>query len=358
MNKFYHIAFIGIVLGLCYLSYLIFAPFIKPIIWAGVFAIVFYPVYDFILGKLKSPAVSALLTVMICLLLILIPLPYVTYLLIAEIAYFAEYIRQIGPEIYKNIITHDAVVFALSKINKHLIAQISNLDPTKTIFDALKTAGQTILKLAPAGIGNVLGIIFDFALTTVTMFFLLKDGTSFMQKAKGFMPFDDTQKEKITTQVKDIVVSTIYGGVVVASLQGIVGGITYALLGVHSPVLWGFATAVSSFVPLIGTFAIWGPIMLYFFIAGMYLKGLIMLLVGILVISMIDNILRPIIIGSRTSMHVLLIFFSALGGINVFGIIGLIVGPLIVALCISILRIAKELADSSKNPSKPSEELT
>jgi predicted PurR-regulated permease PerM len=124
------------------------------------------------------------------------------------------------------------------------------------------------------------------------------------------------------------------------------GGLAFYVLGVKSPVLWGVAMSVMSFVPLLGTFSVWGPVAIYMIIQADYARGIGLFLFGFLVITMVDNILKPLIIGSRTKMPTILIFFSVLGGINFFGIIGLIMGPLIMAIFISVFKIFRHIEEN------------
>jgi predicted PurR-regulated permease PerM len=199
--------------------------------------------------------------------------------------------------------------------------------------------GKVLIAAFSVRIPNVLSVIVDFIFMIFTTFFLLKDGPGFLSKAKEYMPFSGPQKERLAAQIRDMIVSTVYGGVLIAVIQGMLGGIAYYFLGIGSPVMWGVAMSVMSFVPLLGTFVIWGPTSFYFMIEGELAKGIGLFLFGIFVISMVDNMLKPLIIGSRTKMPTIVILFSVLGGIRLFGVIGLILGPLITALFISVLEI-------------------
>jgi predicted PurR-regulated permease PerM len=180
-----------------------------------------------------------------------------------------------------------------------------------------------------------------------TIFFLLRDGPGFLAKARDFMPFSEKQKDRLATQMKDMVASTVYGGATVAIIQGLLGGSAFYVLGLSSPVMWGVAMAVMSFVPVIGTFSIWGPASLFLVLNGSILKGAGLFLYGVLIISMVDNILRPLIIGSRTKMPTILILFSVLGGIKLFGMIGFVMGPLIMAAFISVFEIFRHIEDET-----------
>ena len=159
------------------------------------------------------------------------------------------------------------------------------------------------------------------------------------------MPFSDEQKSRLTKQVKDMVASTVYGGVTVAMIQGFLGGLAFYVIGFTSPVLWGIVMSIVSFIPLLGTLGVWGPAAIYLLMRGEYLTGIGLILYGTFVIGLVDNFLRPMLIGSRTKMPTIIIFFSVLGGIEAFGIIGLIMGPLIMAVFISVFEIFRHVKD-------------
>jgi predicted PurR-regulated permease PerM len=136
-----------------------------------------------------------------------------------------------------------------------------------------------------------------------------------------------------------MIYATIYGGILIAIIQGLLGGLSFWVLGLPSPIFWGTAMALLSFIPIGGTALIWAPAAIILLIGGAILKGLILLGVGVVIISMVDNILRPLFISSKTNIHPLLLFFAVLGGIQAFGLIGLVAGPLIVTLFLTLIEI-------------------
>ncbi len=174
-----------------------------------------------------------------------------------------------------------------------------------------------------------------------TLFFLLKDGPKFLEKMRDYMPFPEHEKKQLTKQVKDVVVSTIYGGVVVALTQGLIGVIAFAIVGIRAPVLWAMAMSITSFIPIVGCALVWVPATLYLFAEGLTTQALILAAIGIFAISTVDNVLRPIIIRGRVSMPLVLVFFSVFGGIQVFGLLGLVLGPLVVAVFVSVVGIIR-----------------
>ncbi|MEJ2066589.1 MAG: AI-2E family transporter [Deltaproteobacteria bacterium] len=153
------------------------------------------------------------------------------------------------------------------------------------------------------------------------------------------MPFSATERENILRRIVDMIHATIYGGVIVALVQGGLGALGFLILGLPTPVFWGTLMAFLSFVPIVGTSLVWLPAAVILFVQGTYLKALILLAWGAIVVSLSDNLLRPILIGGRTQVHTLLLFFGILGGLKVFGFLGLIAGPLVITICLAMIDI-------------------
>ncbi|NOY64619.1 MAG: AI-2E family transporter, partial [Nitrospirae bacterium] len=235
------------------------------------------------------------------------------------------------------------VVWFQDKIRN--ILNLKDFDISALISTNLSKLGRAVLGNVKTGVANIMSVLINFLFMIFAMFFMLKDGPDFMTRIRDYMPFSDIHKDRLASQMKDMVISTIYGGVVVALVQGLLGGITFFLLGLGSPVLLGTAMGFMSFIPGLGAVSVWGPVLIYFLIKKLYIKALIMVLVGTFVISMVDNILKPIIISGRTRMPTLVIFFSVIGGLKVFGLIGFVLGPLVIAMFISVLEIFRTLEE-------------
>lgn len=327
-----------------YLAYQIISPFLTAVAWAMVFTIVFYPVYAYICRYVKFKSVASLLTIVLILIVILGPISYLTSLLVHEIQTFLDSIDQDRIESVQKFYEGLRSLPLYQKISSYM----GELPSEEAVLEGIKKTGGTLLQNMSLQITNVLSIMANFVFMFFTIFFLLKDGPGFLLKARDFMPFSERHKDRLATQVKDMIVSTVYGGATVALVQGLLGGFAYYVVGMESPVMWGVAMAVMSFIPLLGTFSIWGPGSVFLLLSGSYVKGVGLFLFGVFVISIIDNILRPLIIGSRTKMPTILIFFSVLGGIKLFGMIGFVMGPLIMAAFISVFEIFRHIEDEEK----------
>lgn len=323
---------------LSYLAYLVLAPFFVPLTWAAVFAIVFYPVYSFILRYAKHPTLASLATVIVVLIVILGPLSYLSYLLVGEVQDLAnmgltvENVRSM----YQNSFIHDLANTVLP------IFHLNEQDVIAYAINGFTSLSKGVLHRIPASLGSIAGAFVTFFIMAFVLFFLFKDGRAYVATILEYLPFSDRHKEHLSRQTKDVIVSTIYGGVAVALAQGIVGTIGYVSVGIHSPVLWGLATAITSFIPFIGSHIVWVPMCLYLLISGEILKTIILAAFGIIGIGLVDNVVRPLFITGRARLSFLLTFFAVLGGIEAFGLIGIIVGPLIMALYISLITILKD----------------
>lgn len=341
VNRFYTATSIFLIILLGYLTYQILQPFLRAVAWAVVFAIVFYPVYTFLLKYLRFKTLASTVTLIIIVLIILGPFTYLSFILVDEMGNLFQNINKGTLDSIANVFSHSKITQLMDRLQSKIGMQ--GIGNTDTLTESLKSLGGSITSSLSAGITNLAGMIIDFILMLFALFFFLKDGSGFLPGIRDYLPFSEDDKSRLISKVKDMVISTVYGGVLIAVIQGILGGCAFYFLGIKSPVLWGSAMTVMSFLPLLGTFSIWGPASGYLFIQGSYVKGIILLLYGILVISMVDNILRPIIVSGRTKMPTLAVFFSVLGGIKLFGLIGFIMGPLVLALFISVFEIFKHI---------------
>ncbi len=337
------IVFLTALLG--FLAYEIMNPFFTAIAWAMVFSIIFYPVYAAIFRYIRIREVASVVTIGIILIILIGPITYLSNLLITEMRAFME---RITPERIESVKGYFEIVRS-SPVFERIAPYMGGVGmPSEdVIMEGIKKAGRTLIDNLK--ITNVVSLFADFLFMIFTIFFLLRDGQRFLAKARDFMPFSEQEKDRLATQAKDMIVSTVYGGAIVAIIQGLLGGVAYYVLGINSPVMWGVAMSVMSFVPLVGTFSIWGPASAFFVLTGNPVKGAGLFIYGVLIISMVDNILRPLIIGSRTKMPTILILFSVLGGIKLFGMIGFVMGPLIMAVFLSVLDIFRHIEDEGGN---------
>ena len=343
-KRFYFLSMLALVLVLGYLSYLILRPFLTPIGWAIVFSIVFFPIYKFVLRYVRWNSLAAAVTVILVCVLILGPFSYFAYLLTRELSNVS--IQTMNLKGVAKLLNSPSIQPPLKKVLSFL--SISQAQLQTSVIKSLSGAGQRLLEYLPDRLGDLAGAGVHFVLMAFALFFFLRDGSQFLTRMSQYIPFPERYRDRLTKQVKDIVISTIYGGIVVAMIQGIVGSVAFALLAIHSPILWGLAISISSFVPAVGSAIVWIPAVIILLLRGSILNGLILAIVGVFGISMVDTVLRPIMMRGRLRMPLLAIFFSVLGGIELFGLIGLVMGPLVLAVFISVVDIMRDVeADHS-----------
>ncbi len=340
-SRFYLITTLTLLALLGFLLFRTVSPFFISIAWAVILTIVFFPLYLLILRYVKKDYLASVITTFIIILFVVGPVTYFGVILIKEIKEISTFVTEERLNEFRNIIKRKEFSWLVDKVMDTF--NLTEEELTTQILKNLDIFIRKIISNLSQSITNMVGIIFNFILTIFTVFFFLKDGPVYLKKVLNYLPFSEGELERLTRLIKDIIISTIYGGVLVAFIQASIGGITFYLLGISTPVIWASMIAIASFIPILGAFSVWGPIAGYLFLTGSVFKGVILTIVGGIGISTIDNILKPIIIGGRTKMPAIVIFFSVLGGIKEFGLIGLVAGPLIVALFVSLIEILRKI---------------
>lgn len=340
-NRFYFFMVLFMIALLGYLTFQIFQPFLTAIAWAMVFCVVFYPVYVFILRFIRLKAIASLITLLLIVVVVFGPFSYVSFALVNEVSSFIGKTGAGNVELVKTIKSDRRIIGIIERIEPYI--GMKGVPAEDVIIENARKFGSGIVEKLTAGFTNLLGVAANFVITLFTSFFLLKDGPDFLERLRRYLPFSEDQKDRLAAQTKDMIVSTIYGGVIVALVQGTLGGFAFTFLSIGSPVLWGSVMAMASFIPVFGTAIVWVPASLILLYGGAYIKGAALILIGVLVISMVDNILKPLIIGGRTKMPTIIIFFTVLGGIKYFGLLGLIMGPLVFALFLSVFEIFRTI---------------
>ena len=342
-EQLFNLLFLAVVILAFYLLYRIFAPFLVTLAWAAILTILFHPLFKRLNKAFKQQrGVAAITMTIIVIVVIIIPSGFLLNLIAREVVDIYNY-----SEAFVREGRHIAFFEGMKKVG--LFQRIwevldRNFDMSQVNLNTLLLENLRKLSVYIAGqaskfIRSLSTSIFNFFLMTVALFFLFKDGEQLMERIKALLPFSAMERENILKRIVDMIHATIYGGVVVALVQGGLGGLGFLIVGLPTPLFWGTVMAFFSFVPIFGTALVWFPAVVILFAQGTYLKGVILLLWGTLIVSLSDNVLRPILIGGRTQVHILLLFFGILGGLRVFGFLGLIAGPLVITICLALIDI-------------------
>ena len=320
-----------------YLCWLMLKPFAVVLEWAAVLVIVFYPVHKRLFEKIGRPGLTALVSCILVVVIVLVPLAFIFTTLAREVADTAQTLpQQVKPFLDSNSPRtarvlqwlQDRGILQPDQSNQFLVEQSRN---------ALRSlVGQSV-----GWLGNVLGTIVKAFFVVFTMYYLFRDGDKIVSALPGVLPLKRAQSEAILARTGQVISASVYGVVTIAAMQGALGGIAFWILGVPSPTLWAVILALVCMIPIAGSFFVWIPIALYLGLTGHWTKALIMCLWGGLVISTIDNFLRPKLMRQYTKLHELFVFFSVLGGIQVFGLLGIVLGPVVLAVTMGLLNTFK-----------------
>ena len=326
-----------------YLLYQILSPFLSSIIWAILLAMVFYPLFKKLQNLLKKRGVLSAL-IMTLLVLVVIVLPFT--LLMASLAgdvvnlyHQVEEMIQTGQlQAYFDSVKEIPILkWILARLGQHI--DLSRTDPLPLLLKNLNQISTLIFNQTTVLLKGFSTFIAGFFFTLLSLYYLFKDGSTLFEGLKEIAPLPSKEKDLLIQRFKDMIYATIYGGILIAMIQGVLGGLSFWILGLPSPIFWGTAMGLLSFIPIGGTALIWAPAAIILVIGGAVLKGIVLLGIGVFVISMVDNLLRPFFISTRTNIHPLLLFFAVLGGIQAFGLIGLFAGPLIATLFLTLIEI-------------------
>ena len=343
--------FVLIFIFLFYLFYQVLKPFLISLLWAGILALILYPVYERLKILLKNKAgISSLIMTFLTVCIIVIPLILITASLSLEIfdIYKSaqssgefEKLGQIAQKFTKLDTLKDLVPSGiLEKVVKNF--DLGQLDLQEIIIKGVGTMSNYLLGKFQDVARNLTSFIFNSVIMVFALFFFFRDGKGICKELITLIPMKETEKTKISTIFSNTIDAVIMGSLAIAVVQGLLVGLIFWTLGISYPVIAGAVSFVLSFIPLIGPVVVWAPVGIYLLFTGSIVKGIILLLFGALVISTVDNVLRPLIIGGRVKLHTLFLLLSIIGGIQYFGFSGIVLGPVLLAVFISFVEIYKQ----------------
>jgi predicted PurR-regulated permease PerM len=338
---FFTSIFFAVVALSFYLFYRLLLPFLVPICWASIFAIVFYPMYGKMERRIKSSGLRAFIMTILILILIIGPAAYLGVALVQEaIGMFDHFKAWVDEGNLDRLIDIKESPFYIMMENRLApYVDLSQLDLRIMIENGLKSVSKIALSQTTNILANTGRVMFQFGLMVFFMFFLFRDGEKLLNQIKVIIPMKPDRANATVNHLKNVIETTMYGGVVVALIQGFLGGLLFLIMGLPSPVFWGAVMAFLSFIPILGAFLVYIPAGLILIFTGSYIKGILIIAIGTIVVSQIDNVLRPLLVSGRTGMHTMLLFVSIMGGINLFGLLGIVLGPFIAAVFVSMFDI-------------------
>lgn len=339
--------FFALLLVLLYGAFLILSPFLKAITWAAILALLFYPVYAWLLKLLNGRATAAALIIIVLIALVIV-LPGLR---------IAGFLSQETVDLVKSIaslLNGETIDFWKQKpwvqtflelwnmLGMHLADYQLKLDWKQALLQGVQASSGFLVSHVTDIAQDILLFAANFALALFTLFFFLRDGANFCNRIRRLLPMDDEHQERLFRNIINSVSAVVHGCLVVAMVQGLLAGLAYWILGVPFALIWGVVTAFAALLPVGGTTLVSVPAAIYLFLQGETLRGVILLIWCIGVVGMIDNILKPLLIGTRLRLPMLFLFFGILGGLAVFGALGLILGPVLFGLLAALLDLYSE----------------
>ena len=332
---------LALLVGALVVGFWLFRPFLQPFAFAAVIGIGFYPLHLGISRIVRGPNKSALLTTLTVLLIIVLPAVLIASSAGGELIKAARYLngrsnQEGGAVVYLG----NAQQSVLHWLGKYVDVEALRLEDTLSNLPSL--ASKFLLAAGTGLAAGLAGFAGDAILTFLILFFVFRDGPAALASLTAMLPLSTEQASRLLSGIRDSIVANLYGILAVGFAQGLLTGIACAVLHVPLAMLLGLAAAVCSLVPIVGTMLVWLPAAIYLMVTGHLWKGVVLILWGALVVGTIDNVIRPLVIGSKVELHPLLLLFSLLGGLQVFGFIGIFIGPVVISVIAALINILRE----------------
>jgi predicted PurR-regulated permease PerM len=317
-----------VLLGL-YLSYRVLSPFFTALTWAVMFAILFRGMQA-ALAQRMGPKRAALVTTLVVTLVIVAPVALLVSTLAHEMPQVTEYLKQSSHTVPSQFDQ------AWAKVRAKVPVPLPE-DPREFVNKATQRAVGFLAPRASGFLGDSFAALGSVVSMLFALFFMLRDGNAMSRQVRERLPFPEQESDRLMTEVRDLVMASVGAGLIVAAAQGLIGGLTFWLLHMSAPAFWGVVMGFCSLLPVVGATIVWVPAGIGLLLSGEITRGVLMLLIGFFGISMVDNILRPILLSGKTSVSGLIVFFGLLGGTAAFGLVGLVIGPIILVITPQIL---------------------
>jgi len=333
-DRFGHLLFYGIVILVGFLVFRVVRPFLQPLGWAAIFAVMLHPLHGYLARRLGAGRAS-LATVLLAAVLLVGPALGLLSLLTQEVVQLTAQLQNWQP-------SDDLPIRLMALWDR--VRALSPLelpaDPTALLVEASTRVAGFVAPRAGGVLRDAAQFLFSLMVMLFALFFLLRDGQLITSTIRRLLPFDESRRDRLVMQTRDLIVASVGAGLAVAAVQGLIGGVAYAALGVPAPAFWGVITAFCALLPVVGATIVWLPLALWLFFSGEPMRGVIMLVVGVFGIGLVDNILRPLLMSGRSAANGLVMFIGLLGGVAAFGFIGLVLGPIVLVAAGTLLDVS------------------
>lgn len=326
-------------------------PFYGAVFWGAILALLFAPLNRRILRRWPGRRnTAALATLIICLVIVILPLALVATSLVTEASLVYQRIKsgEWNVGVYARQIFDALPGWFVQLLDRFGMGNFQALQErlTSVAGDISQYAATQAVAIG----SNTLNFVVAFGVMLYLLFFLVRDGAMLSAMVRRAIPLDEAHKRNLIGKFATVVRATVKGNVVVALTQGVLGGIAFWVLGIQGALLWGALMAFLSLLPAVGAALVWGPVAVYYLATGALVQGFGLIAYGVFVIGLVDNVLRPILVGKDTKMPDWVVLISTLGGMAIFGINGFVIGPAIAALFIATWDIFASTDEAATEP--------
>lgn len=336
-------------LSLGVLGYAVFrigTPFFGPMLWAFLISALLYPTHKKLTARLKDrPAASATIIAVAGVVLLLVPLAILATIFGRQAAQLLTQIQAAASTRHIEGLT-DVLAMPMLKAPLEQLKELTGIEASQLV-DWATAGAQTTIQFLLGATGNLfvgaLGAVGNFLLVMFFLFFFLRDGRAILQVFVRLVPMPNERKAQLAANLLSVANAVVLGTLVTAAVQGTLVGVGFAIASLPSAIVFGVLAAIASLVPMVGTLLVWGPAALLLVAQGRTGWAIFMVAWGVLVVSMVDNVLRPLLVSGKSGVSTLLVFAGVLGGLSAFGSVGLFVGPLVLTLMVALVRYADEI---------------
>ena len=327
-------------------------PFYGAVFWGSVLALMFEPLYRKLLARFRGRKnLAALATWSVILLIVVLPLALVAVSMVQEVSGLYQRVKtgEVNFGRYFDQIVAAMPSWATGLMDRLGLVDLAALQAKLTA--AITLRGQEFAGRAVDIGSDALDLVVGFCIAMYLLFFLLRDGAGVARDIRAAIPLAPQAKALLLERFTTVIRATVKGNILVAAAQGALGGLAFWVLGVHAPMLWAVVMAFLSLLPAVGAALIWFPVALYLLATGQVWQGVGLILFGVFVIGLIDNVLRPILVGKDTQLPDYVVLISTVGGLAVFGLNGFVIGPVIAAMFVSTWKLlaAERVNDAGRD---------
>lgn len=323
-ERFTELLFYGVVLLVAYMAMQVIWPFLAPLAWAAILAMTLRPVYMYFCIHLSNSN-AALVTTVLAGLLIIAPAVFLALVVAQQVPLALDYVKNLSAT------TPDQIMQTWTAVRARLPFPLP-ADPMTLLAEGAQSAGTFLAGQAGSLLANVLATFGSLLVMLFALFFLLRDGTAFAAAIRRLLPFPDVESDRLIRETSDLVVASVGAGLLVAAVQGLIGGLAFWALGLPAPAVWGVAMAICALLPVVGATIVWVPMAGWLFLSGDIARAVVLTVICAVVLGSADNVLRPLLLSGRTSASGLVVFIGLLGGVAAFGFVGLVVGPIVLVI--------------------------